>query len=300
MENQTIEYPKLSEEEIEKIISERYSDKDEKTKTFIRKALRIHGDRYDYSNVVYVRTDKKVEIICRVEGHKPFPQKPIRHLQGRGCQICGGTKKLTKEEFIKRANKIHNYKYDYSKVEYKDMKIDAVIICPIHGDFPQTPSDHLSGRGCKFCAIEKRANKRRMTLKEFIEQSRKIHGDKYDYSKVNYINNSTDVIITCPKHGDFPQTPANHLRGEGCSDCWEEKKATLYNLTLEEFIERANKIHGIGTYDYSKVNYVNMHTDVIIICPKHSDFKQKPTDHLKGHGCKNVNHQKEKLKLEIF
>ena len=166
-ENQTVEDSKLSEEEIEQIIYERYSDKDEKTKTFIRKALRKHGDKYDYSNVVYIKSDVDVEIICRVEGHESFPQKPTRHLQGRGCQICGGTKKLTKEEFIKRANKIHNHRYDYSKVEYKDMKTDVVIICPIHGDFPQTPSDHLSGRGCKLCGIQKQANKRRMTLKEF-------------------------------------------------------------------------------------------------------------------------------------
>ena len=71
-ENQTVEYPKLSEEEIERIISERYSDKDGKTKTFIRKALRKHGDRYDYSNVVYMKSDVDVEIICRVKGHEPF------------------------------------------------------------------------------------------------------------------------------------------------------------------------------------------------------------------------------------
>ena len=84
--NRITKYPKLSEEEIEQIISERYFNKDEKTKTFIRKALRKHGDRYDYSNVNYVNAHTKIEIICRVEGHKPFPMTPNNHLNGNGCK----------------------------------------------------------------------------------------------------------------------------------------------------------------------------------------------------------------------
>ena len=102
LKNQTVEYQKLSEEEIEQIINERYDCKDEKTKTFIRKALRKHGDRYDYSNVIYVKSKEEVEIICKVEGHKPFPQTPNHHLCGQGCNMCYGKIKLTKEEFIKK------------------------------------------------------------------------------------------------------------------------------------------------------------------------------------------------------
>ena len=106
-ENQIVEYPKLSEEEIEQIINERYFNKDEKTKTFIRKALRKHGDRYDYSNVVYIKAKIDVEIICRVEGHKPFPQTPSDHLSGRGCRFCAIEKQVknrafTTEKFIKK------------------------------------------------------------------------------------------------------------------------------------------------------------------------------------------------------
>ena len=88
LKNQTVEYQKLSEEEIEQIIKEQYDYKDEKTKKFIRKALRKHGDRYDYSNVVYIKSDEKVEIICRVEGHLNFLQEPCNHLQGQGCKKC--------------------------------------------------------------------------------------------------------------------------------------------------------------------------------------------------------------------
>ena len=142
VKNQTVEYPPLTEEEIEQIIKERYDYKDEKTKKFIRKALRKHADKYDYSNVVYVKSDEKVEIICRVEGHEPFPQTPSAHSQGQGCSKCKSEKlsklfRMTFEEFIEKANEIHNNKYDYSKVDYKGMNTNVTIICPIHGDFPQ-------------------------------------------------------------------------------------------------------------------------------------------------------------------
>lgn len=110
VENQIVGYPPLSDEEIEQIINERYFNKDEKTKTFIRKALKKHGDRYDYSNVVYVKSSKKVEIICKVKGHKPFPQTPDNHLKGKGCKVCAierraNKRKLTTEKFIEKANK---------------------------------------------------------------------------------------------------------------------------------------------------------------------------------------------------
>ena len=299
-ENQIVEYPKLSEDEIEQIIFERYSDKDDKTKIFIRKALRKHGDRYDYSNVTYVKSKEEVEIICRVEGHKPFPQTPNHHLCGQGCNMCYGKIKLTKEEFIKKANKVHGVgKYNYSKVNYINNSTEVIIICPNHEipyEFPQVPYSHLSGEGCPLCGGTKK-----LTLEEFIEKSNKKHGiGKYNYSKVKYVNNQTEVIIICSKHGDFPQTPNNHLKGAGCPDCWEEKKATLYNLTLEEFIERANKVHGIGTYDYSKVNYVNMNTEVIITCLKHGDFPQKPGNHLSGEGCPKCNNYKGEIAIRKF
>ena len=126
VENQIVEYPPLSEEEIEQIINERYDYKDEKTKNFIRKALRKHGNKYNYSNVVYIKDGVNVEIVCRVEGHKPFPQTPSNHLQGKGCKVCAierrtNKRKLTTEKFIEKANKKHGVgRYDYSKVKYVD------------------------------------------------------------------------------------------------------------------------------------------------------------------------------------
>ena len=306
LKNQIAEYPKLSEEEIEQIISERYSDKDKKTKKFIRKALKVHGDRYDYSNVVYVKNNINVEIICRIEGHKPFPQMPSNHLKGRGCKLCGIKKRadnqrMTLEEFIERSRIIHNNKYDYSKVNYTNATTEVIIICPKHEDFKQTPSSHLCGNGCKKCANEKLAEIKTLILEEFIERANAVHGiGTYDYSKVKYIDSRTEVIITCPKHGDFPQTPDSHWHGRGCKKCANEKLSISSKLTLEEFIKRANEIHD-NIYDYSKVVYVGYDAEVIITCPKHGDFKQTPNHHLRGCGCsKCKNNYKGEIAIENY
>ena len=184
------------------------------------------------------------------------------------------SKSLTTQVFIERSNKIHNNKYNYSKIEYKNYNTKVCIICSKHGEFWQTPHAHLSGQGCPICAGIKKH-----TTEEFIELARKVHGDKYNYSKVNYINNKTPICIICPEHGEFWQTPESHLQGKGCIKC-----AGIENLTTEDFIEKARKIHG-DKYSYSKVNYVNNHTKVCIICPEHGEFWQKPNAHLNGNGC---------------
>lgn len=187
------------------------------------------------------------------------------------------------EQFIEKATKLHNGKYNYSKVEYKNAKIKVCILCPIHGEFWQTPNDHLNGCGCSVCGIKKV----KMTLSEekedFIEKVKQIHRNKYDYSKVEYSNNKTRICVICPKHGEFWQTPKAHLRGQGCPYCSKTKK-----LTLNEFIAKANIVHN-NTYDYSKAKYVNNKTLVCIICPKHGEFLQIPNAHLRGQGCPKCN-----------
>ena len=243
LKNQTVEYPKLSEEEIEKIIFERYSDKDEKTKNFIRKALRKHGDRYDYSDVVYVKYKENVEIICRVKGHNSFPQTPDHHLHGQGCRLCGIEKRankqrMTLEKFIKKARKIHGNKYDYSKVKYVNYDTEVIITCPIHGDFPQTPHHHLCGSGCLICGYINVSEELKMTKEECIKRAIEMHGNKYDYSKVVYVNNHTEVIIVCLKHGGFKQIPNSHLNGEGCQLCRSSKGETMIrNWLIKNKIE---------------------------------------------------------------
>lgn len=188
-------------------------------------------------------------------------------------------RRKTTEEFVREANKIHNGKYDYSKVNYIDSKTKVCIICPKHGEFWQTPINHLGGKGCRECGIENIKKKQRLTVEEFTEKVAKKHKGKYDYSKVEYVNNHTKVCIICPEHGEFWQTPNDHLTGYGCPKCGGTCK-----LNTEMFIAKAKSIHK-EKYDYSKVVYIDAKTKVCIICPEHGEFWQVPYSHLQGCGC---------------
>ena len=188
-------------------------------------------------------------------------------------------KKKTKEEFIKEATEKHNGKYDYSKVEYVNSKTKVCIICPEHDEFWQTPSNHTRGQGCPYCGHNATGKSKRSSKEDFIKKAHKIHKGKYDYSKVNYMNNSTKVCIICPEHDEFWQKPNDHLGGHGCTKC-----SGKYAPTTEEWIASARKVHD-NKYDYSKVKYINANTKVCIICPKHGEFWQTPSSHLKGCGC---------------
>lgn len=184
------------------------------------------------------------------------------------------TKKLTTKEFIERAKKVHGDKYSYDKVNYINNKTKVCIICPKHGEFWQTPESHLVGEGCRYCA-----RRYKKTTEDFIREAIEIHGVRYDYSKVDYKSTMEKVIIICPKHGEFLQTPSKHLTGQGCPNCRRNKKDTT-----ESFIEKAKKVHG-NCYDYDNTEYVNNWTKLRIICPEHGEFWQTPNDHLDGCGC---------------
>ena len=260
--------------------------KKEKTNIFIEKARKIHGDKYYYSKVEYINNKTKVCIICPEHGE--FWQVPCSHLNKHGCPKCGGTERMTTEEFIKQSEVLHQNKYFYDKVKYVNSNTKVCIICPIHGEFWQTPHNHLNGCGCPKCG-----GTAKLTTEEFIEKARKIHGDKYDYSNVNYIDAHTKVHIICPEHGEFWQTPHNHLNGKKCKKCGSNEIWNIRGrITTEEFIEKARKIHG-DKYDYSKAEYVNERTPVCIICNKkykktdtnHGEFYQTPIAHLSGNGC---------------
>ena len=199
--------------EILNTINTEYWYKDVKTKNFIWKSLHVHGDKYIYHKSVYVKSKENLLIECR-NGHEPFPQRPNDHLNGHGCKLCGiktlsEKRKMTLIEFIEESNKVHGKgRYDYSEVDYKGSKIYVWIICHEHDEpyrFPQKPCDHLNGRGCPICGGTKK-----LTLEEFVEQADYVHGiRRYDYSKVNYINYSTEVIIICPNHDKPYEFPPN-------------------------------------------------------------------------------------------
>ena len=202
------------------------------TEEFIKKSKEIHGDRYDYSKVNYITAKTKVCIICPKHGE--FWMEPVNHLSGQNCPKCVGGVRLTKEEFITKANEVHNNKYDYSKVDYVNSQTKVCIICPEHGEFWQTPNAHLSRRNCPKCV-----GGVIMTQDEFIKRANEVHNFKYDYSKVEYKNARTKVCIICPEHGEFWQTPEKHIiRMQGCPKCKvSELEHKIMNLLKKNNID---------------------------------------------------------------
>ena len=150
------------------------------------------------------------------------------------------SKRKSNDEFIGEAQLIHHNRYDYSKVNYINNKTKVCIICPDHGEFWQIPSDHLNGKGCPQCAGNVRCDK-----DTFVEKAKHIHNDRYDYSKVKYVNAHTKVCIICSEHGEFWQTPNNHLNGNGCPLCKNRKIGDVLRDTVEGFIEKSNELNEI-------------------------------------------------------
>ena len=256
------------------------------TEKFIEKAKNKHGDKFDYSKVIYKTCKDKVIIICKIEGHGEFETTPDSHIQTQGaCQKCryeiiASKRKKPQEIFISQAKEKHGEEtYDYSEVDYKNHTTKVKIICKIHGLFEQKAGNHLRVDGCIKCA-----GIYTPTTEEWIKKVKAKHGnDKFDYSKVVYINAYTEVIIGCNICGkDFKQTPTSHMYSEiGCDWC---RKKHVY--TTEEYIEEAKKING-DRFDYSKVEYKSALEPIIIICRTHGEFLQTPSKHKnQGSGCK--------------
>lgn len=202
-------------------------------------------------------------------------------------------KRLTTDEFIKKAKKIHGEKYDYSKVNYIDSSIKVCIICPVHGEFLQLPTNHYK-YGCRKCGIVKRSENRTLNEAEFLKRCKNKFGDKYDFSLTKYSKMKNKVKVICSKHGEFEQYALALYRGVGCPKCANK------SITNEEFIEKARKIHG-DKYDYSEVKYDKSHKNVCIICPEHGEFWQTPNNHLNGKGCPicNESHLENEVRLAL-
>lgn len=290
---------------------------------FIEKAKAVHGDRYNYESLQFINTRTSVDIMCPVHG--VFTQNPKSHLKGNGCRKCaiaatvGKLKgRKTAEEVVKEMQKIHDSKYEYDMSNYVNKKSKATITCPTHGVFEQTISDHLSGYGCPKCGVENISTKLRSSTKEFVSKAIKVHEESYTYSKTDYVNAKTKVIITCPTHGDFTQTPNDHLNGCGCYRCgtermgwtdskWEEQgknstKFTGYKLYVvklwkdgevfykigKTFVSYAERFSRIGGYRYEVLYEVA--ADAKTVCELerkyHADNKNytyKPNTPFNGH-----------------
>lgn len=205
---------------------------------FVRKLNEIHGNDYSYElikndNVVL---NEKIAILCKLHGK--FEQRANNHLyQAQKCPYCKNPAS-TQEFFIKEAIKKFGDGYDYSKVVYVDSTTKVTIVCKTHGEFKQTPNEHLRTKfgliRCNKCNLEnstkrlvvlssKNGKANKNSTEKIILQFNKTHGSKYDYSLMNYVNLSTKIKIICNIHGTFEQTPQWHRAGNGCPVCNESK-----------------------------------------------------------------------------
>jgi hypothetical protein len=218
---------------------------------------------------------RKIIIICKKHGE--FEQAAGNHLTlKQGCPSCGGTKKLTTDDFKNKGLAVHNGKYSYDKTKYTSNKKKLIITCAEHGDFIQTASDHLSGYGCPSCG-----GVLRYDTSTFIERAEHIHDGVYNYTKSNYVNKDTKVTITCTEHGDFNQTPHNHCQNkQGCPSCTRygydnNKKGSIYFLVSEggEYLKvgitnnvknRLSQLRKLTPFTFSCVHVVNFDGE---LCP---------------------------------
>jgi hypothetical protein len=254
---------------------------------FIHRSNQIHNFEYDYSLVDYKNNKTSVSIKCKIHGL--FNQRPINHINGKsGCPFCYGHIKSSLEEFIVKSNQIHNFKYDYSIVDYKNNKTKVSIICNEHGIFKQSPNVHLSGHGCFICA-----NKN--DISNFIKKSIEIYGDIYDYSNSIYKNIYSDIKIKCKIHGEFTIKPSHFLyEKNGCPYCSKNRYKNL-----DFFIDDANRIHN-NKYKYELIKDLNKLSYINIICPIHGKFIQRIDSHISGNGCANCNESKGESKICEF
>lgn len=201
-------------------------------------------------------------------------------------------RRFTLDEFINKANLKHNFKYTYTEAIYVNSGTKITITCPKHGSWSALADSHLRGAGCPICASNYKSS-----TEEFTTKAQAIHGDTYDYSKVEYTTAVSKVTIICRKHGEFSQLAMNHTNGsQGCPTCATERKidrlcseSGIHASKIAEkaaiFTQRVTEIHG-GRYLYSKVEYTGVNNKVIITCKEHGDFLQTAHHHLNGHGCK--------------
>jgi hypothetical protein len=232
----------------------------------------VHENKFKYISE-FVCLNDKIKIECPIHGI--FEQRAGDHLRGYGCDKCGGTCEKTNQEFLEEAKEKHGDKYYYPE-EYKGSTVKIKIVCPDHGPFYQSPSHHTRGEGCSQCSRPV------FDTESFLTESKKVHGDKYEYPD-EYVGSKIRIRIICPEHGEFFQTPNAHTQGSGCQKCYGNQLKTT-----PEFIEDAIEEHG-EVYSYISATYINSKTSLMIICKKHGPFWQVPSDHLDGCGCPTCN-----------
>jgi hypothetical protein len=245
------------------------------TKEFVERAVAVHGDRYDYTQVGYVDFHSRVWIVCRMHGG--FYQSPQSHVFHRaGCPKCSQRYSPSTAEWVRQMQAIHGDRYDYTESLYRGANRLVTIGCRTHGPFDQLATRHAHGVRCPLCAAADAP-----TTAKWIRSARAVHGNRYDYSLVDYVRSKQPIVIVCRVHGPFEQRPNDHVSGRnGCAAC-----AGRYSPTTAEWVERARGVHG-DRYDYSEVVDRNSHSKVTVVCGLHGGFDVAPGNHIANRsGC---------------
>jgi hypothetical protein len=264
---------------------------------YIKKARKIHGNKYSYKKLIYTKYENDITITCPIHGDFIIPacehvSKGIKNHKPRGCKKCEIDKQVEKctKKFIKLSKLIHGDIYDYSKSKIRKIVNKVIIICPIHGEFEMIAENHFKNKiGCKKCYLEK-------IKQNLIKEFNLVHKNKFLYPDFKYKSVSQRIKIICPIHGIFFQSIINHLKSKyGCEKC----KTLDTVLKKAEFIKRCEKLHNYK-YDYSNVVIKNVKTPVKIICPIHGEFRQTPDGHMAKKGCQHCNESKGELEIAKY
>lgn len=260
-----------------------------KKEEFLKLVAEVHGDKFDYSLVPEeFQYKEKLPVVC--PKHGVFHITVGNHIHnGRGCAKCGfeyvaSLKRVRyKEKFFTQAPVIHKNKYDYSKCEFYTSSDKAVIICPIHGEFLQSPEVHMRGSGCAECGRLVSSAKQKYKCADFIAAATNTHGDTYDYSELNFMSYDEKVDIICKIHGKFKQDPNNHITGNGCPACVKDMLREKFKMPEEEFFSRVKS--NFPELDFSETVYTNNQDLIEVNCPTHGKFKKKGWYLIQGYGC---------------
>lgn len=201
-------------------------------------------------------------------------------------------KRKTTLDFVKEIIEVYGDKYLYDQVTYTNNKTSVSVYCKKHKEyFKKRPSELIRGSGCQKCSYDNTSNKLVSTTEDFVKKAIEVHGDKYNYDEVVYLNAISNIKIYCKYHNNyFYQRPSNHLSGAGCKECGHKDSSSKQSFTTEEFIKKAKQLHG-DTYDYSITNYDSFSNKVEIICKQHGSYKQWPATHLGGGICPNCSRE---------
>ncbi len=255
--------------------------------TFTQRARDIYQDRYNYKFpgvTEFINFRENIIVICTIHGDNNV--NPSNHLISKiGCYKCAkvanNSIRVTNEEFINKAAKVHNSRYSYELCEYTIAVNKVKIRCQTHGYFDQVAADHLAGSGCLKCVG------RNKTTAEFIAECIKKHEYAYDYSLIHYEHSRSIIQLICREHPQHPFSikAVDFLQGTGCAKCGRLRGIQKRRILYEDFITQARLTHG-DKYVYKKEWYTSMTSLVAIECPKHNIiFSQRAGVHVKGSGC---------------